>query len=329
MESVKTITPVIISASRATDIPAFYSKWLVNRLRAGYAVWTNPFNRNFSQKVSFEKTRVFVFWTKNPAPLMLHLDEIDELGYHYYFQYTLNDYEEEGLEPGLPSRDDRVETFRALAERVGKERVIWRFDPLLLSDDLTVERLLARVKEVGDRIHASTERLVFSFADIGAYRSVKRRLGGSYREFGLEEMKAFAEGLAALNRDWGLALATCAEEVDLSVYGVERNRCVDDRLLRRLFPEDRELTAFLGPPPQRDLFGNVVPAKSLKDRGQREWCGCILSKDIGAYSTCPRLCLYCYANSNEGAVRRNCERHRVEGEGLISHQTEEEREGRA
>lgn len=312
-----TITPVIVSASRATDIPAFYSEWLMNRLRAGYAVWTNPFNRNFSQKVSFEKTRAFVFWTKNPAPLVPHLDEIDRMGYHYYFQYTLNDYEEEGLEPGLPPLDERVETFRALAERVGKERVVWRFDPLLLSDDLTVERLLARVKGVGDRVHASTERLVFSFADIDAYRAVQRRLGGRYREFRPEEMKAFAKGLAALNRDWGLSLATCAEEVDLSAYGVEKNRCVDDHLLRRLFQEDKELMAFLGPPPQRDLFGRTVPAKSLKDRGQREWCGCIRSKDIGAYSTCPHLCLYCYANSNEGAVRRNYERHRVGGEGLV------------
>jgi DNA repair photolyase len=312
-----TITPVIVSASRATDIPAFYSEWLMNRLRAGYAVWTNPFNRNFSQKVSFEKTRAFVFWTKNPAPLVPHLDEVDRMGYNYYFQYTLNDYEEEGLEPGLPPLDERVETFRALAERVGKERVVWRFAPLLLSDDLTVEKLLARVKGVGDRVHASTERLVFSFADIDAYRAVQRRLGWRYREFGPDEMRAFAEGLAALNRDWGLALAACAEKIDLSTYGVEKNRCIDDRLLRRLFPEDKELMAFLGPPPQRDLFGMTVPAKSLKDRGQREWCGCIRSKDIGAYSTCPHLCLYCYANSNEGAVRRNYERHRVGGEGLV------------
>jgi hypothetical protein len=315
----KTVTPVVISASRATDIPAFYTEWLMNRLRAGYAVWTNPFNRNSSQKVSFEKTRAFVFWTKNPAPLMPCLDEIERMGYRYYFQYTLNDYEREGLEPGLPPLDERVETFRALAERVGKERVIWRFDPLLLSDDLTVEGLLARVKGVGDRVHASTERLVFSFADIDAYRAVKRRLGGRYREFGLEEMRAFAEGLAALNRDWGLVLATCAETVDLSAYGVEKNRCIDDRLLRRLFPDDPALMAFLGPPPQRDLFGNIVAAKGkgLKDKGQRESCGCIQSKDIGAYSTCPHLCLYCYANSAEGAVRRNYERHRVEGEGLV------------
>jgi hypothetical protein len=170
---------------------------------------------------------------------------------------------------------------------------------------------------VGDRVHASTERPVFSFADIDAYRVVKRRLGGSYREFGPEEMRAFAEGLAARNRDWGLALATCAEEVDLSAYEVEKNRCIDDRLLRRLFPDDPALTAFLGPPPQCDLSGRIVPTKSLKDRGQREWCGCIRSKDIGAYSTCPHLCLYCYANSNEGAVRRNYERHRVGGEGLV------------
>ncbi|WP_209629670.1 DUF1848 domain-containing protein [Methanofollis sp. W23] len=324
--TMKTITPVIISASRATDLPAFYSEWLMNRIRAGYAIWTNPFNRNFSQKVSFAQTRAFVFWTKNPAPLMPHLDEIDEMGYHYYFQYTLNDYEEEGLEPGLPPLDERIQTFRTLAERVGKARVIWRFDPLLLSDDLTVEHLLERVRRVGDQVHSSTERLVFSFADIETYRSVRRRLGEGYREFSPDEMNYFAESIAEINQDWGLALATCAERKNLSAYGVEKNRCIDDRLLRRLFPEDRELMAFLGPAPQRDLFGNSVEdpgrRKRLKDKGQRKECGCIKSKDIGAYSTCPHLCRYCYANAVEKTVKRNYETHRPDMEGLIAYYTE-------
>lgn len=325
----KEICPEIISASRATDIPAFYSEWLMNRIRAGYVYWINPFNRNNIQKVSFEKTRVFVFWTKNPAPLIPSLDEIDSRGYHYYFQYTLNDYEKEGLEPGLPPLEERISTFQTLADRIGKERVIWRFDPLLLSGDLTPEKLLERVQDVGDRLHDSTERLVFSFADIDHYRAVRRRLGESYREFTGDEMDRFAEALSGLNRHWGLTLATCGEERDLSNYGIEKNRCIDDRLLLRLFSEDRKLMEYLGSQ-QKDLSGNVIENpekyKKLKDTGQREACGCIKSKDIGSYSTCPHLCRYCYANTNEGLVRRNHDRHRPDMEALMDYYSSERKE---
>ena len=125
-------TPFIISASRATDIPAFHGTWFMERLRAGFCRRRNPFNRAQESFISFEKTRLFVFWSKNPAPFLKYLPEIESTGRQFYFQYTLNDYEEEGLEPNLPVLRRRLDGFRRLADMVGPQRVIWRFYPIIL-----------------------------------------------------------------------------------------------------------------------------------------------------------------------------------------------------
>lgn len=290
-------TPVIVSASRATDIPAFYAEWFMERLRRGSVVWTNPFNRK-PMCVSFEKTRLVVFWSKNPAPLLPHLDELDRRGIHFYFQYTLNDYAAEGLEPGVPSLDARIDTFKRLAERVGRERVIWRFDPLLVSDALPLEGLLTKVCQLGERVCDYTEKLVFSFGDVAAYRHVSRKLKGTgFRELNDEERLHWAEGLVALNRTWGLRLATCAEKLALEQYGIAHNKCVDDELMVRLFPEDAALMAFIGAAPSLLAADGLDICKSKKDPGQRKACHCVVSKDIGAYNTCSHGCTYCYANS--------------------------------
>jgi hypothetical protein len=307
--AVEAVAPVIVSASRRTDIPAFYAEWFVGRLRAGYVTWANPFSGT-AQHVSFAKTRAFVFWTKNARPLLPYLSELDQRGIGYYFQFTLNDYEAEGVEPNLPSLAERIETFCDLSGRVGRSRVIWRFDPLLLAEGLSVDRLVERVSRLVERIRPFTEKLVIAFADIGRYAKVRTRLqrfGQGCRELSPDEMRVFAEKLVTVTRAWGLSVATCAEAIDLEDLGVEKNRCIDDRLLARLFPEDAELLCFLGPAEARHR---------LKDKGQREECGCIVSKDIGAYDTCPHLCRYCYANSSQAAVHAAFSRHRPAGESV-------------
>lgn len=290
-DAVEAVAPVIVSASRRTDIPAFHAEWLVERLRAGYVKWTNPFS-GAPQYVSFARTRAIVFWTKNPKPLLPYLGYLDRQGLGYYFQFTLNDYETEGLEANLPSLKERIETFVDLSGRVGRSKVIWRYDPLLLADGLDVDRLVERVARVGEFVHPFTEKLVIAFADIGRYVKVRnrlRRFGRGCREPSTVEMRSFAERLVMAARPWRLAIATCAEAIDLEDLGIEKNRCVDDRLLTELFPDDQELLRFLGPEETRHR---------LKDKGQRKECGCIVSKDIGAYDTCPHLCRYCYASSS-------------------------------
>lgn len=307
-ETKNTLEPVILSASRSTDIPAFYADWFINRIRAGYCCWVNPFNRE-KFKVSFEKTRMIVFWSKNPKPMLSRLDELESLGYkNYYFQVTLNDYVKEGLEPNVPSVEERIETFQALAKRIGKERVVWRYDPLILSDDLTVDVLLERIARIGRELRGATEKLVFSFADIYAYRKVVKNLAGTTcREFTLDEKIAFATGLRNISLDLGLEMATCAEGIDLSAYGIKHNKCVDDDLMIRLFNTDFKLMEFIGA--EYDMIDGWSIKKSKKDKGQRKACGCVISKDIGMYNTCPHLCKYCYANASNDVVLSNFKRY--------------------
>lgn len=287
--------PLIISASRATDIPAFYTDWFFRRLEKGYVRWRNPFSGQDSY-VSFGNTRFIVFWSKNPEPLLpSYLSVLKERGIGGYIQYTLNDYEIEGLEPNVPTLTQRIDTFRRLVDVLGFGAIVWRFDPLILTDRINIDTLLEKIARIADSLVGYTEKLVFSFADIEPYRKVSRNLrlsGINYREWDEESMHEFALRLSMLNRDnWNVRLATCAERIDLSEYGIEHNRCIDPELISRLAPNDAVLQNFL--------------YNTKTDSGQRKACGCILSKDIGAYNTCPHGCLYCYANTSSTSAFEN------------------------
>lgn len=336
-DTVEALAPVIISASRSTDIPAFYAKWFVNRLKAGYCVWYNPFNRK-PEYVSFSNCKVVVFWTKNPKPLMPYLQELNQRGIHYYFQYTLNDYVSEGFEPNVGDVDRRIETFKNLSSMIGKEKVIWRFDPLIVTPKLGVKDLLTKIWMVGNKLKGYTDKLVFSFVDVNAYRKVQNNLIKEIPLFSRESVKlaeldnkqmdAIAIGLAKCrdrwrSEGWSITISSCAEKIDLCRYGIEHNRCIDGDLIERLFPEDKGLVYYLhaGELPESNLFGNqlIIPSKcmNLKDKGQRLMCGCMVSKDIGMYNTCRHFCVYCYANSSRDVVIKNQKRHFDDSESII------------
>ena len=308
--------PVIISASRSTDIPTFYADWFVERWKKGYVKWMNPFN-GVPSYVAFKNTRCVVFWTKNPKPMMKHLDFLDEQVKNYYFQFSLNDYDNEGFEGKVPRLESRIKTFKALSERIGKERVVWRFDPLILTHHITVDELLSRVKNIGDQLKEHTRKLVFSFADIAIYKKVANNLNKeniNHIEFTEATMHQFAKGLQELNKNWNLEIATCAEKIPLEQYGVKHNKCVDDDLMIELFSDDEVLMDFLGVKfEEATLFepsNKVQKTKVLKDKGQREACGCIMSKDIGQYNTCPHECVYCYANTSKELALKNYKKHK-------------------
>ena len=334
-ETVEAMAPVIVSASRSTDIPAFYAKWFFNRLKNGYCVWYNPFNQKPSY-VSFRNCKVVVFWTKNPKPILPYLHELDARGIHYYFQVTLNDYVQEGFEPNVPSVDERVATFRELSERIGRERVVWRFDPLIVTPELTPRELLKRIWSVGNKLFGLTDKLVFSFIDVAAYRKVQANLVKETKVFTRENVlsaemtpeqrREIVVGLLKIQaawreKGWNVTLATCGEEANFQ--GIERNRCIDGELMERVFGEDRQLVHYLrtGKLVEPDLFGEFPPlpteGKNLKDKGQRAACGCMVSKDIGMYNTCRHFCVYCYANTSRECVLRNASRHNDESESLI------------
>jgi len=314
----KAVAPVIVSASRATDLPAFYADWFARRFRAGRACWVNPFNQQ-CQWVSFERARAIIFWSKNPRPLLAHLDTFSHLS--WYLTFTINDYVAESLEPGVPPLAERLETFSTFSDLVGPDRVIWRADPLLLLDSLGIDGLLTRVQAIGEKLRGKTRRLVFSFADIAEYRKVGANLkkaGISFRDWNEETMRAAAAGLSALGQSLGIEVVSCAEAVDLSPFGIRHGRCVDDELLHRLFPDDQELQRHLGYMPAQPMLPGVeIPKPSLKDKGQRKACDCIVSKDIGSYNTCPHGCIYCYANSSPEHARRQAASHDPNAESII------------
>lgn len=334
---VEASSPVIISASRSTDIPAFYPKWFFNRLEAGYCVWYNPFNQK-PMYISFEKVKAIVFWTKNPEPIIPYLHKLDERGIHYYFQVTLNDYVAEGFEPNVGPVEHRIEVFKRLSDMIGPERVIWRFDPLILTDSLTPRQLLTKIYHVGNQLKGYTNKLVFSFVDVKAYRKVQNNLVKETPFFNRGNVESaepvgnkrdeLVDGLAKLrdhwrNERWDITLATCGELIDLDKFGIEHNRCIDGDLMERVFSDDKEFVYYLrtGKLPEPDLFGNIpdlpIDRKDLKDKGQRKACGCMISKDIGMYNTCRHFCVYCYANTSKEAVLKNKERHSDDSESLI------------
>ena len=324
-ETVEAQAPLIVSASRSTDIPAFYADWFFHRLENGYSAWKNPFN-GVKSYVSYENTRFIVFWSKNPRPLLPYLHILKERNIKCYIQYTLNDYEREKLEK-VPSLASRIDTFKLLVEQLGKGAVIWRFDPMILTDDISVDDLLQKVQNIGDQLKDYTEKLVFSYADITMYRKVKHNLEASgipYHEWEIEQMEEFADKLSIMNRErgWNFQLATCGEKIDISKYGILRNRCIDGDLITRLAWCDKELMDFMKVkieninsslflPEEAILLpnGHFFVSKHKKDQGQRPFCECMASKDIGEYNTCPHLCEYCYANATKELALQNWKRH--------------------
>ncbi len=278
---------MIISASRRTDIPACYTEWFLNRIREGYAVIRNPMNSRQMRRVSLKPEDVdgIVFWTKNPMSLMERLDELKD--YPYYFQFTLTAYNRD-IEPGIPDKKGvMIPAFRSLSDKIGSERMVWRYDPILISDRYSVRFHAEAFKRMAGALCGSTDTCVISFLD--TYRCMtKRSEKQGIRPPAAEEQRAIVESFADTARKYGFALKTCCEAVDFSDYGVVRSACIDTERLEKISG--------------RKLAIN-------KDRNQRPGCGCAASVDIGVYSTCRNGCVYCYANRGDGMIMRNTEQY--------------------
>lgn len=300
---------MIISASRRTDIPAFYSEWFMNRIRAGYCTVPNPFNRKQVSRVSLkpDDVEVIVFWTRNPRPMFRHLEELDRLGYRYYFLFTVLD-NPRYTDPHSPRLKNSLRNFRELARRIGPEKIVWRYDPILLTrmsnnaewqnDPLMSYQItdtgfhLKTFRYIARKLKDQTYRCVFSFADI--YAKAGKRLK-TLTEKGLEivhpedlpkeRFEAFVCNLAGTARENGMKIFSCAEKRDLSRYNIRPGKCIDDEYIRGTFGIDAE--------------------NSKKDPGQRKACGCIVSRDIGMYDSCLFGCIYCYATRSFRRARVN------------------------
>ncbi len=297
---------MIISASRRTDIPAFYSDWFMKRVREGFFHRVNPFNSKqvsgFSLKP--EDVDAICFWTKNPNPLMKHLDELDERGLMYYFQFTLNPYDKT-FEPNVPPLQERIETMIALAGRIGPERVVWRYDPIILTNVTPVAWHLKQAELIARQLKDATRRLVFSFYDY--YGKGQGRLNKTLEGAGIkladittpEHMNSLdqvARGFKDIANRHGLQIFSCSEDINLDSIGIQHGACIDGKLISQLFGAD---------------------AVSNKDKNQRESCGCVESADMGIYNTCHFRCSYCYANFNEGMIESNNRKHCPDSPSLL------------
>ncbi|GAL58640.1 hypothetical protein EV102420_12_01460 [Pseudescherichia vulneris NBRC 102420] len=292
---------MIISASRRTDIPAFYSEWFMNRIRAGFLLTRNPFNYNQISRVSLlpEDVDAIVFWTRNPTKLLLHIDELMQLGYRFYFQFTITGYPR-ALDPKTLNPHKALDVFKRLAEKIGKDKVIWRYDPILFSNLLPFKEHIRLFSKLARELEGHTERVVISFADF--YQKTEKNLKTVdsliYSDITQNQdlCMLMAEKLAAIAYQHGLSIFSCAENIELAQKGVQHGKCIDEALINSLFG--------------LQLAGS-------KDQGQREACGCVKSIDIGVYNTCLHGCKYCYATFNSAQANKNFKEHDPQSPFLI------------
>jgi hypothetical protein len=292
---------MIISASRRTDIPAFYAEWLVRRLEAGYCTVPNPFNRNQVTRISLrpEDVDAIVFWTRNPRPLMPYLDELDSRGYRYYFQFTILGYPRE-IDPRSPAAASAVETFCELAQRLGSSRVIWRYDPIVFTGLTPPAFHQENFQRLAESLRGHTRRSVVSIVDM--YRKTESRLKNlegtpaAVRPCDAGDFESLMRRLAELAGASGMEIVSCAEEIDLRPLGIRPGKCVDDQVIAEAFGAD--------------VLGT-------KDPTQRKACGCVLSRDIGMYESCLFGCQYCYATKSFDQARVNFAEHDPKSPSLL------------
>lgn len=280
---------VILSVSRRTDIPNYYSEWFLNRIKEGYVYVRNPMNAHQISKITLspEVVDCIVFWTKNPEPILLRLDEMDH--YKYYFQFTLTGYGND-IERNVPhKKKSMIPIFQKLSHKIGKEKVIWRYDPIIFTDKYSMEYHLKAFEQIAEKLHGYTAKCVISFVDI--YAKNKRSMKTLNPYFPTEnDLVSFGKEIALIAGNHNIKVASCAEPVDLSSCGIEHNCCIDKELIEK-------------------IIGCKIQAD--KDKNQRKECGCIESVDIGAYNTCKNGCQYCYANDSQESVFQNCKLYDV------------------
>ena len=278
---------MIISASRRTDIPTYYSEWFFNRIREGFVYVRNPMNIHQISKISLlpEVVDGIVFWTKNPIPMIDKLSKLER--YVYYFQFTLNSYGKD-IEPNVPSKKEViVPAFQKLSELIGKDRVIWRYDPILINDKYTLDYHIRYFESLAIKLSGYTEKCTISFIDF--YKNTKRNTAPLNIQAPTDEqIEILMSEFSRIAKDNGILIDTCSERIDLEKFGITHTHCIDRARFERL--------------------GNCT-LKVEKDKNQREECGCVASIDIGAYNTCKNGCVYCYANYSQKIVYNNCQSH--------------------
>lgn len=262
---------MILSVSRRTDIPACYSEWFINRLHQGYVLTRNPMNYHQVSRIdlSTDLVECIVFWTKNSIPFMDCLDELDRMGYLYMFQYTITPYDNT-IEKNIPNKKDIIKNALELSNKIGSNRIVWRYDPILINDTYTVNRHIELFESMCARLHTAVNHVIISFVDL-YHKNGRQEL----RCLSIGEINYIAQEFGKIGGKYGLTIKTCCESYKLDDFGIEKGACIDADLLQQ-------------------LCGRSLRLK--KSVGQRKGCLCRESVDIGIYNTCANGCVYCYAN---------------------------------
>lgn len=294
---------MIISVSRRTDIPSYYSEWLFNRLKEEYVLVRNPMNIHQISRINLSPDVVdgIVFWTKNPTPMLNRLEELEK--YNFYFQFTLTAYGPE-VETGLPSKNKVIiPSFQRLAKEIGREKVIWRYDPIFLNENYTIDYHCRYFEVLASKLAQYTEKCTISFLDF--YKNTERNIKPLHiQPITVEQQMEIVEKFARIAQKYDLHLDTCAESCDFGKFGVSHACCIDKERLERI---------------------GKYKLNVEKDKNQRVGCGCITSIDIGAYNTCRNGCLYCYANYSGASANNNFGKHNAGSPLLFGEINEEDK----
>lgn len=278
---------MILSVSRRTDIPAFYAEWFMERLRQKYVLVRNPFNIHSISRIPLtpENVDAIVFWTKNSKPIHRYLDEIDDLGYKYYFQYTITPYKKD-MEENIQDKKEIIKSFQTLSAKLGSEKVILRYDPVILTSSYNTAYHKKAFEKLCRHLNSYTKKIIISFIDYynNTYNNIKAHNVYNITD---NDMYIIAENFAETADKYNLKIESCAEQIDLEKFGINHGKCIDDELIEK-------------------ITGYKI--KACKD-GQRISCGCIKCIDIGEYNTCLHKCLYCYANINKDTAFKNYKMH--------------------
>lgn len=280
---------MILSVSRRTDIPNYYADWFYKRISEGFLYVKNPMNPHQISKIQVtpELVDCIVFWTKNPTPMLSHLEELKD--YTYCFQFTLTGYGKD-IEPNLPhKREAMIPVFQNLSKQIGKERIIWRYDPIILTDSYSVSYHMKAFEQIARELQGYTDKVIISFLDW--YAKIKKNMDSvNAREPKWSEVEKLALHFSSIAKENNMVIETCAEKLDLSAYGIRHGSCIDKRWLE-------------------NILGYKLTGK--KDKNQRMECGCMESIEVGTYHTCLNGCKYCYANDSFKKAKENYKKYDV------------------
>lgn len=286
---------MVVNTGGRTDIVQYYTPWLLKRLEEGFAYSRNPMFPKKVNRIDLTPDAVdcLVFCSKDYSPILAHIESIAER-FPIYCHYTITAYGRD-IEPGVPGIAQSIDTLKRLSAIIGRQKVAWRYDPVLLTEDYTVERHLDTFASMAEEIAPHVDRCIFSFVEM--YKKLDANMP-ELIPLTEDDMERLARGMGRIAKECGLWLQTCATEHDYSEYGIHPSGCMTLDILGR---------------------ANGIEFRQVAHKGMRAGCHCIESRGLGSYDTCPNGCRYCYANKSMDRVRKNVPLHDPESPLLIGH----------